>query len=108
MKIPDSIRKRAEESADLTLEKAEGYSVGMLAVMRLFMIDAYTQCYLDLMAGEPDYYVVKMNGIWQAGLAAQLLESLGEILADHGLDDARLKAVNGSIKPVKLLVMEEE
>lgn len=122
MKIPDSIKKKAEALAGHVADrecKVSGEPLGNFLWHKLFEanLECYLQCYRDLVAGEPDYMIANQHGEFlpwtpSKGTLEEDRPSL-VLYRDLGVAEFDLKVLGGAkdgwrITPVTLLKMEDE
>lgn len=100
MKIPDSIRKKAEEC--VTKIRYRTARDG-LTLCDAELLEAYFQCYRDLVAGEPDKWVLQHRE------SKKIHVFFGfDDISQEFLETIRVGNPDHDVVPVKLLKMEGE
>lgn len=102
MKIPDTIRKTAEEAAVKATEEVVSICTeAQLEELEAYYVEGYLACYEKLMSGGADGWTV-------IGTERDARPSIDDCTSNHDsiLDDFG-DAVNYNIIPVKIIKMEE-
>jgi hypothetical protein len=107
-KIPETIRKAAEECAESELLKHRALSPVDRVRLRRCLEAAYLACYEKLMSGEPDGYIAHSQRHGYDKTSFRSKESLVVELMVKGFPPGDSPFDAGwSVVPVKILKMEE-